>query len=1058
MANWAIIVGVNHYSGPYPCLKGAVRDALKMGAWLRGHAAVPAANQLVVLGRCPDDPGQPSGVPGHVTRGVLVPVIRRLMQKSGGEGERLYFYFSGHGLTSRVTFSDENAIVLGDFTQGDTEASSIGLRSIFEHFETTRFRDQFFFIDACRNIPWEGEFYIGHLQSRTRDPEKPPVQQFICYATSPGVRAREIGEAGAETGAFTEVLLDGLNGKGPAKQWDADTEHYIVRWDDLFRYVEQTMIAKKVSVGEAAQRLFQVPRQSGERGGGEDINPVLAQFPDGFFGHEALQIRVDPTAAAGGARIEAWDRGDVRKERQVGTVPLTMWLPPRPYQVRATAPAYRPEKPRWPVRLYAPEELTVRFLPEADGPPGPTSPGGISPAAPPFGTPVRDNLIPRDYARLVGREHELARIMGALDPASHTPLVTLTGDPGVGCTALAREVAHRLVSISKADPAGRRAFQGVIWASRRQFTLNPREDAAARPYPDLSLDDVFVTVASTLKQPELLQARPEERLAVLRDVLSERRCLLILDHFDGLRGQDQTAFASLLTGTARRGPTRAILTGHRIGGLSGLDDVVEAIELKGLAEWDALRLLTQEGAGVAQLERASNDDLLGLVEEAHGLPLILRWAVGLLHDSGQPLEWVIGLLRAAGGRPAEFCLTTMAGRLTPPQRRLLQAAALFPQPTSVEAAASAARLSRPDRAGALGRLLTMRLAQLDDAQRIHLPLRVRRHALADLAPDASLRRTMTSAAISYVLRRVRAARRRADQPGREYLGGELGNILWAARQAMERRHYRTVLAFRDNLHEYMFEQRYFNEGLTLGEWAHDSAERLGDTEQQAWCALYPLGRLHFHQGSFEKAERWCTAGLRMFERVGNQHGIASAQRYLGRIMQARGQLDEAERLFTGGLQTAARISPEPANLKGFLIASAAGLAQAREDYPAAKQGFEQALFQFREANNWEGIAATLRSLGEIALATGRYDEAERRFKEGLAVAENHDWPAGRAKILLGQASLAEAKGQLRHAQGLLGLAYDSFYNLSDFPGLVRTDARLARVTAAIAATSTQGAR
>ena len=63
--------------------------------------------------------------------------------------------------------------------------------------------------------------------------------------------------------------------------------------------------------------------------------------------------------------------------------------------------------------------------------------------------------------------------------------------------------------------------------------------------------------------------------------------------------------------------------------------------------------------------------------------------------------------------------------------------------------------------------------------------------------------------------------------------------------------------------------------------------------------------------------------------------------------------------------------------------------------------------------------------------------------------DNHDWPAGRAKILSGQACLAEAKGQFRHAQGLLGLAHDCFYELSDFPGLIWTDATLARVTAAI---------
>ena len=32
---------------------------------------------------------------------------------------------------------------------------SLAIRSLTEHFETTPFEDQFFFIDACRNIPWK---------------------------------------------------------------------------------------------------------------------------------------------------------------------------------------------------------------------------------------------------------------------------------------------------------------------------------------------------------------------------------------------------------------------------------------------------------------------------------------------------------------------------------------------------------------------------------------------------------------------------------------------------------------------------------------------------------------------------------------------------------------------------------------------------------------------------------------------------------------------------------------------------------------------------------------
>jgi tetratricopeptide (TPR) repeat protein len=1034
MANWALIIGINHYPARDACLKGAVRDALKMRDWLRDRAAVPKANQLLLLGQCPEESRLPEAQADPVTQRLTETFVKRLMDKSGGEGERLFFYFSGHGLSGRENFSDEDAIILSDFADEYTEGSSLGLSSILQYFRATSFLDQFFFIDACRNIPFEGEFRIGHVRPQTRDPGQPPVQQFRCSATSPGVRAREIGEAGAERGAFTEVLLDGLSGKGSAKQWDQNEEKYVVRWEELFCYVGRTMKYRKISVsGRAAQQLFQVPQQDAIKGTGGDTNPVLAEFSDGSFGNEELRVHVDPAATAKATMIEASDLGEVKERRPANSVPMTFSLPPRPYVVSARAPDYRPEKRRWRVELYAPCDLTVRLLRDTAG----SSGSGR----------VRHNLIPRDYKKLVGRKRELSCITQALDRASPKRLITLTGEPGVGRTALAREAARQVAGKSENDPDDPCAFQAVIWASRRQFMLQSG-DPTGRPYPVLSLDDVFVTIASTLKLPKLLQARPEERVAVLRDVLNETRCLLVLDHFDELKSQERENFLSLLTGGARRGPTKAILTGHQIPGLHGLDDIVEALHLRGLAESDAVKLLRKEGADVEQLKRAPHADLVKLARQAHRLPLILRWAVGLLDGSGQPLGLVIEQLQAASEPLAQFCYDALVGLLTAPQKRLLQSVALFPQSTSLEAAASVAQLSRPAAGVALEQLRRMRLAQVDD-RRIYLGVRVRRHALADPALDGVLRRKMTSSAISDAQQRVHAARQKPDQAGREYLGRELGNILWAAGQAVEHRRYRAVLDFRDNLHEYMFEQHYFNEGLILGEWAYKSAERLGDLEQQAWCALYPLGRLHFHQGNYEKAQDWCTIGLRAFERLGNQHGIASAQRYLGRIMQARGQMDEAEQLFMSGLQTAEQISSKPTDLKGYLIASVAGLSQARKDYPTAKQGFEQALFQFSETNNWQGISATQRSLGEIALATQSYDEAERRFNDGLAASENHDWPAGRAKILSGQAFLAEAKRQFRRAEGLLGLAHDCFYELSDFPGLCWTDARLARVIAAI---------
>src|SRR5262245_21396551 len=118
MANWAIVIGVDKYWQSNACLNGAVRDALRVREWLLSAAGgtVSESNLFLLL-----DPTASSQIPAGLTykpatKDNLVGVITDLINRSNGQGERLYFHFSGHGLTSRIDFSDENALVMADFT------------------------------------------------------------------------------------------------------------------------------------------------------------------------------------------------------------------------------------------------------------------------------------------------------------------------------------------------------------------------------------------------------------------------------------------------------------------------------------------------------------------------------------------------------------------------------------------------------------------------------------------------------------------------------------------------------------------------------------------------------------------------------------------------------------------------------------------------------------------------------------------------------------------------------------------------------------------------------
>jgi len=375
--NWAIVIGIDRYWSKRACLNGAVRDALLMRDWLLDPAGGGVLEENLALILSPAADKKPKGLEAvEATNAAIVNSIADLLKRSKGEGERLYFFYAGHGLTARVNQRDENALVCSDFTDLLT-TNSLALRSLWEFFETVQFQDQFFFVDACRNIPWENvEFEVGRWPlPRKRDPGLPPAQQFILYATSPGLRAQELQEAGNERGAFTDVLLDGLRGKSKAKAWSSDNENYQVRWERLVDYIKKELEDRRVAVGQgAAQDVFQIPQDTGAHGvAGRERNPVLAEFPSDAFDDEKLRILLTPDEVVSVAEVIVLDEAavPVQTKSQLAGLPVEFTLPPRTYALHATAPEYDRAVARPPIELYSTRDVPLELARAAQVEPAP---------------------------------------------------------------------------------------------------------------------------------------------------------------------------------------------------------------------------------------------------------------------------------------------------------------------------------------------------------------------------------------------------------------------------------------------------------------------------------------------------------------------------------------------------------------------------------------------------------------------------------------------------------------------------------------------------------------
>jgi hypothetical protein len=364
VAGWAIVIGVDDYGPDELALSGAVADAEDFREWLAEAGRVAPEQQRFLSART--DGGEPGfGVPAKDT---VVAAINDVLEQSGGEGEALYFFFSGHGLTTWVSGREEGAVLFPGFDEHHPE-HSLAIRSVLEFFETVQFQDQFFFIDACRSAP-RRDFQIGRWPiPRRRDPGKPPVQQFVLYATSPGLTAAEDRWQGL--GEFTKVLMPAL--RGGAKAWSWERNCYEVRWEKLADQVKAAMELAKIEARHGQDPPedgwpIQVPQDTGVRGVKDrQRDALLASIPRTGVEQLKLTIKLQPKPEAALVDISVLDAvaAPVASVVKATGDAHEFMLQPRTYAVVAESTDERYGRLKAPIDLYdGPIEETIDLEPD----------------------------------------------------------------------------------------------------------------------------------------------------------------------------------------------------------------------------------------------------------------------------------------------------------------------------------------------------------------------------------------------------------------------------------------------------------------------------------------------------------------------------------------------------------------------------------------------------------------------------------------------------------------------------------------------------------------------
>lgn len=476
--------------------------------------------------------------------------------------------------------------------------------------------------------------------------------------------------------------------------------------------------------------------------------------------------------------------------------------------------------------------------------------------------------LPRGIGDFTGRERELGllRELAARHTGDDGPAVTATvwGTAGMGKTALAVHAAGQLADLF---PDGR-------------FFL----DLGGMDATPLASGSGLARLLKALGMPERrVPADEQERAGHYRALLSERRCLIVLDN-----AASESQVRPLLPGD---GPSMTLITSRRpLAGLEG----VHQVPLAQLADMEAaalLRAIVGEARSVAEPDAV--DELARL---CGNLPLAMRIAGNRLQSRpGWTIKQLSGRLSdeerrldnlAAGDLHVAAAFALSYEQLTPTARQTFRWLAQAAAPDfGAPLAAVLTQLDLDDAEDALEELVELGLLQSPHPARYRFHDLVRLYARARLSAEEPVeaqergRRRMEAwlLEVAVVAGRWFEPGYGAPPPGwrslvtlgspqeaSDWLQTEGTAWLEALRSAARRGEHATVVEVAESMHWFSDQWMRWGYWREVFELSSSAARAMGDRLQEAVHLNYLSWALATCEGRFEEAE---TTALRALERA-----------------------------------------------------------------------------------------------------------------------------------------------------------------------------------------------
>ena len=695
--------------------------------------------------------------------------------------------------------------------------------------------------------------------------------------------------------------------------------------------------------------------------------------------------------------------------------------------------------------------------------------------------------LPADIPDFVGRGPLISRIRALFggDPASlAVPVTGLSGPPGIGKTALAVHIAHRL---RPSFPDG-------------QLFIDLRGHANSRPMePTEALERLLRGVGVA---PESMPHDVDEQAALLRSTLADRRVLMVLDNAYGI---DQVR--PLLPGS--RGCAVIVTSRNSLHGLAALHGA-RVFRVESVSAGEARDLLSRivgERRVSAEAEAAAT-----LAEVCGYLPLALRIvaakiAAGAEASADSSIDATLRLLRS-GDRLAAMSVDGVSevtvrnafelsySTLKPDEARLFRLLSLCPGPTfDVYAAASIGDLDLPTAQLLLDSLVSTNLLHQLAPGRYQFHDLIREYARSQSLHDGdAVRETAYDRLLAFYLHASDAACKLVypdayrvpfheaphaplDHPpwqdrtqALRWLDDEIDNLVTAIRApGLDVADPAPTWHLAAALLNYFHEQRRDAAWQATFTAALATSERRGDPSATA-ALRNGLGRLHLLRTEYDLALRYYQGALDAYQTSQDADGQARALNNLGIVATVTGAYDAAIGYYRralgfyppdGGGDVRIAIMTNTAMLhhlvgqtdlgtehatralelaeragRRHLAVRAAAVIALKDIWlgklDAAASGLTAVLEESRDLGYRQNVAETLRNLAEVHLEAGRVDRSRALLEQALTAAEElgFTWGIVGARVTLGWVGFhagdlanAEADFQAAHALAQAGPRY-----------------------------------